>query len=312
MPGLENTTQVGMVGGMGRVPDDACAIARSLGVLGERWTFLILREASQGADRFSQFREALGVAPDVLAERLSTLVAYGVMEKVPYQEPGERARASYRLTPPGEELTVGATGSAPFKTARRPLRQTAGPFEPRHAYSLHLGHPARDHAASGVGRPQPPRSARMIRSLLSGLAARCAGPVRPARHALQHRSSHRNLALTKSRLLAAGEPDPLVLHGSFPASADTDHPFGSAQLAAAEDAQAAPNGGSRTRIRVLVGLTLIPPACRALQMTSPGGRSCACRPGLTAGLLGASSLRGPGRQPGLDGPSRDGLEYVHV
>ena len=91
---------------MGKVPDDPCAIARSLGVLGERWTFLILREASRGADRFSQFREALGVAPDVLAERLSTLVAYGVMEKVPYQEPGERARASYRLTPPGEELTV--------------------------------------------------------------------------------------------------------------------------------------------------------------------------------------------------------------
>ena len=95
-----------MLAVMGRVPDDPCAIARSLGVLGERWTFLILREASRGADRFSQFREALGVAPDVLAERLSTLVAYGVMEKVPYQEPGERARASYRLTPPGEELTV--------------------------------------------------------------------------------------------------------------------------------------------------------------------------------------------------------------
>jgi DNA-binding HxlR family transcriptional regulator len=95
-----------MVAVMGKVPDDPCAIARSLGVLGERWTFLILREASLGADRFSQFREALGVAPDVLAERLSTLVAYGVMEKVPYQEPGERARASYRLTPPGEELTV--------------------------------------------------------------------------------------------------------------------------------------------------------------------------------------------------------------
>ena len=95
-----------MLAVMGKVPDDPCAIARSLGVLGERWTFLILREASQGAGRFSQFREALGVAPDVLAERLSTLVEHGVMEKVPYQEPGERARASYRLTPPGEELTV--------------------------------------------------------------------------------------------------------------------------------------------------------------------------------------------------------------
>ena len=95
-----------MLTGMGKVPEDPCAIARTLGVLGERWTFLILREASRGADRFSQFREALGVAPDVLAERLGTLVAHGVMEKVPYREPGERARASYRLTPPGQELTV--------------------------------------------------------------------------------------------------------------------------------------------------------------------------------------------------------------
>jgi DNA-binding HxlR family transcriptional regulator len=91
---------------MGKVPDSPCSIARSLGVLGERWTLLILREAWLGTDRFSQFREALGVAADVLSERLSTLVEHGVMKKVPYQEPGERARASYRLTPAGEELMV--------------------------------------------------------------------------------------------------------------------------------------------------------------------------------------------------------------
>src|ERR1700749_1051209 len=91
---------------MGKVPDSPCSIARSLGVLGERWTLLILREAWLGTDRFSQFREALGVAADVLSQRLSTLVEHGVMEKVPYQEPGERARASYRLTPAGEELMV--------------------------------------------------------------------------------------------------------------------------------------------------------------------------------------------------------------
>jgi DNA-binding HxlR family transcriptional regulator len=75
-------------------------------VLGERWTFLIVREAQQGADRFSQFREALGVAADVLSQRLGTLVAHGVLEKVPYQEPGQRARDSYRLTPAGQELAV--------------------------------------------------------------------------------------------------------------------------------------------------------------------------------------------------------------
>jgi DNA-binding HxlR family transcriptional regulator len=91
---------------MGKVPDSACSIARSLGVLGQRWTFLILREAFSGATKFAEFRDRLGVAPDVLADRLSTLVEYGVMEREPYQEPGARPRFAYRLTPAGTELRV--------------------------------------------------------------------------------------------------------------------------------------------------------------------------------------------------------------
>ncbi|WP_329459912.1 winged helix-turn-helix transcriptional regulator [Streptomyces sp. NBC_01497] len=92
---------------MGNVPNDPCAIARSLGVLGERWTFLILREAAMnGASRFSEFRKALGVASDVLNDRLGTMVNHGVFEKVPYQDPGERARSSYSLTPAGHELLL--------------------------------------------------------------------------------------------------------------------------------------------------------------------------------------------------------------
>ena len=91
---------------MGKVPESACSIARSLGVLGERWTFLILREAFLGATKFAEFRDRLGVAPDVLSDRLSTLVEYGVMEREPYQEPGARPRFAYRLTPAGTELRV--------------------------------------------------------------------------------------------------------------------------------------------------------------------------------------------------------------
>jgi DNA-binding HxlR family transcriptional regulator len=91
---------------MGTVPNNPCAIARSLGVLGERWTFLVLREAAMGTSRFSAFRKALGIAPDVLTERLNTLVEHGVLERVPYQDPGDRARHSYSLTPAGEELIV--------------------------------------------------------------------------------------------------------------------------------------------------------------------------------------------------------------
>jgi DNA-binding HxlR family transcriptional regulator len=87
-------------------PEPVCSIQRSLGVLGERWTFLILREAFFGVTRFSDFRDRLGVAPDVLTDRLNTLTEAGVLTREPYQEPGRRARYAYRLTPAGRELQV--------------------------------------------------------------------------------------------------------------------------------------------------------------------------------------------------------------
>ena len=91
---------------MAKIPEASCSIARSLGVLGERWTFLILREAFLGATRFAEFRDGLGVAPDVLSDRLATLVEFGVMAREPYREPGARSRSAYRLTPAGRELQV--------------------------------------------------------------------------------------------------------------------------------------------------------------------------------------------------------------
>ena len=91
---------------MAKIPDDACSIARTLGAVGERWTLLILREASLGATRFAEFRDRLGVAPDVLSDRLATLVTYGVMAREPYREPGARSRSAYQLTPAGRELQV--------------------------------------------------------------------------------------------------------------------------------------------------------------------------------------------------------------
>lgn len=124
---------------MGKVPDNPCSIARSLGVLGERWTFLILREAWAGTTRFSEFRKALGVAPDVLTERLNTLVEHGVMRKVPYQEPGERARSSYALTSAGQELMVLLAAlqqwgdeHLPWPDGPTVLRRVAGTDRPVH------------------------------------------------------------------------------------------------------------------------------------------------------------------------------------
>jgi DNA-binding HxlR family transcriptional regulator len=90
----------------GMSPDSTCAIARSLAVVGERWTLLILREAVSGVTRFAQLRENLGVAPDILSDRLATLVEHGVLAREPYREPGSRSRFEYKLTDAGRELYV--------------------------------------------------------------------------------------------------------------------------------------------------------------------------------------------------------------
>jgi DNA-binding HxlR family transcriptional regulator len=84
--------------------DEVCPIARSMSVLGQRWAVLIVREAMLGRTRFSEFREQLGVASDVLSARLSELVEYGILEVVDYQEPGDRTRSRYVLTGAGHDL----------------------------------------------------------------------------------------------------------------------------------------------------------------------------------------------------------------
>lgn len=86
--------------------DDDCPIARAMAVLGERWSMLILREAMLGRTRFSDFRKELGIAPDILSNRLSALVAAGVFEVVDYQEPGDRRRQRYELTDAGHDVST--------------------------------------------------------------------------------------------------------------------------------------------------------------------------------------------------------------
>lgn len=103
-----------------KVPDTTCSIARSLGVLGERWTILILRDALLGSTRFAEFQRSLGIAPDVLADRLNTLVDHGVMIRVPYQEPSARSRFEYHLTPAGRELQIVLTALQQWGDAHLP------------------------------------------------------------------------------------------------------------------------------------------------------------------------------------------------
>ena len=84
----------------------SCSVSRSLAVLGERWTLLIIRDALSGVTRFEAFRESLRLGADVLTDRLATLVEFGVLEKRSYQEPGTRTRDEYHLTEAGRQLHV--------------------------------------------------------------------------------------------------------------------------------------------------------------------------------------------------------------
>lgn len=79
-----------------------CPIARSLSVLGERWTLLIMREAFYGSTRFDEFERRLGIAPNILSARLKALVEQGLLEKTP--APGGGARHVYTLTQPGRDF----------------------------------------------------------------------------------------------------------------------------------------------------------------------------------------------------------------
>src|SRR4051794_37940386 len=82
--------------------DQSCSVARALEVVGERWSLLILRDAFLGVRRFDGFQEDLGIARNVLADRLGRLVDAGVLEKHAYSE--RPPRYEYRLTDKGRDL----------------------------------------------------------------------------------------------------------------------------------------------------------------------------------------------------------------
>ena len=84
-----------------------CSIARALEIVGERWTLLIIRDVFLGLRRFDQLQESLGVARNVLADRLNRLVEEGILERVQYSE--RPRRFEYRLTDKGRELNVALT-----------------------------------------------------------------------------------------------------------------------------------------------------------------------------------------------------------
>jgi DNA-binding HxlR family transcriptional regulator len=81
-----------------------CAIGAAVGIIGERPTFLVLREAFNGVRRFDDMQRRTGLPRQVLSHRLARLVAEGLLRKAPYQEAGQRSRDEYRLTSKGLDL----------------------------------------------------------------------------------------------------------------------------------------------------------------------------------------------------------------
>ena len=82
--------------------EEPCSVARTVAVIGDRWTLLILRECFLRTRRFEAFQAALGITRHLLAQRLKKLVRFGVLRRVPYQETPKRHE--YILTQTGLDL----------------------------------------------------------------------------------------------------------------------------------------------------------------------------------------------------------------
>src|SRR5574340_1113488 len=83
---------------------DNCSIQRTLDVIGEKWTMIVLREVFNGVRRFDQIRRHTGISEPILSGRLRKLVDAGVLDTVPYRNSGSRTRHEYRLTDKGRDL----------------------------------------------------------------------------------------------------------------------------------------------------------------------------------------------------------------
>ena len=79
-----------------------CALPAALEAVGERWSFLILRGVFNGLHHFEEFQSTLGIARNILSNRLARLVDHDILTREP--DPADRRKVAYRLTPKGREL----------------------------------------------------------------------------------------------------------------------------------------------------------------------------------------------------------------
>jgi DNA-binding HxlR family transcriptional regulator len=106
-------------------PGDGCPISRALAVVGNRSVLLIMREAYYGTTRFDDFARRVGIAESIAAARLRDLVDAGLLDRRPYQEPGQRTRYEYVLTGAGEDLLPVVVALGRWGARHRPLEDPA-------------------------------------------------------------------------------------------------------------------------------------------------------------------------------------------
>lgn len=186
--------------------DERCSIARALDLIGEWWTLLIVREAFLGCQRFGEFEARLGIAPNVLNQRLKRLVEGGVLQVAATSQSGKAL--AYRLTDKGRDLhpVIVALAQWGDRHAAAPdgppiqlvERDTGVPIAPMAARSAVTDRPLRprdvavvagpgatdsDHARLADLRAQEAAQGRLPPASPAGSAAAPRTPSRkPARH----------------------------------------------------------------------------------------------------------------------------------
>jgi len=108
-----------------------CTISRTMDILGDKWTFHVLREVFVGVRRFEDIRARAGIPRQVLTERLAALIERGLIRRHPYRLPGQRERSEYRLTQAGLDLYPVLVAMIQWADQYLPL-DDGPPIEPRH------------------------------------------------------------------------------------------------------------------------------------------------------------------------------------
>jgi len=138
---------------------DRCSVDAALGVVGTRSAMLLMREAFYGARRFEQFARRVGITDAVAAARLRELVDAGLLQRRPYQEPGQRTRQEYVLTAMGRDLLPAVI--ALMQWGDRWLAGEGGPpVTLTHEGDADCGQPVGVELRCAAGHPVAPRELR--------------------------------------------------------------------------------------------------------------------------------------------------------